>query len=88
MTGKEFKSMPLGRKLIYLFKKYAWEGIFIVYLVSLLGSWIYLDYIEPQPVLRVEMINGSPDSPDSEAFSAFMEEHTMACSDEIVRVSK
>ena len=88
MTIQQFKTMPFGMKLKYIVKNYAWEAVFAVYLLCLLGSWIYLDYVEPQPMLSVEMINGSLEAPNAEAFEGFMEAEGLACTDESVKVSK
>ena len=88
MTKKQFQALPFHKKAIYIVKKYAWEAIFAVYLCCLLGSWIYLDYVEPQPVLSVEMIDGSLAAPNAEAFESFMDAEGLACTDDSVKVSK
>ena len=88
MTRKQFKDLPFGKKIQYVVKKYAWEAVFAVYLICLLGTWIYLDYVQPQPVLSVEMIDGAKETPDSEAFEGFMEAEGLICNDESVKVSK
>ena len=88
MTKKQFQSLPFHKKAAYVVKKYAWEAIFAGYLFCLLGSWIYLDYVEPQPVLSVEMIDGSLAAPNAEAFEGFMDAEGLVCTDESVKVSK
>ena len=80
--------MPFVGKVKYILKKYGWEAVFTVYLVCLLGSWIYLEYVEPKPILSIEMIDGARDSAQSEAFEGFMEQEGYVCTGDTVKIGK
>ena len=86
MPKKDFEALSAREKMKYLFHKYIWEGIFIVYLAALLGSWIYVDYVADQPVLNVEMINGARDGTGVAAFQNFMNEQGYPCSEKSVHL--
>ena len=88
MKKEQFRAMPLKKKIKYLTGKYTWHIIFDLFVISLLGSWFYLEYMVEQPLLRIEMIDASLDAPSSAAFETFMEQEGLGCDDQKVKVSK
>lgn len=88
MTKTQFKALSPGQKIKYILKRYGWEAVFAVYLVSLLGSWIYLDYVAEQPVLNVEMIDGNQNVSSGEAFAEFLSQEGYSSDFSQVKVSR
>lgn len=73
MSKEAFQALPLWKKAVYLTGTYCWHTVLAALLIFLLGSWIWQDYLTPQPLLRVEMIDSNIESSDAGAFRAFVE---------------
>ena len=88
MTKQQSQALPFKKKVSYFFSKTIWSLLLGVYVLALLGAWIYQDYIQVPPVLKVEMVDGERDSADSEAFEEFMAGEGYAPETQRVGVSK
>ena len=70
-----WKAMPLGRKILWVWKNRFWHILTAALMLFLISSWIWQDYIVEQPVLRIEMIDGSPETDDQRAFRPFLDQN-------------
>ena len=73
LKKEEFQALPWWNKAGYLCRTYCWHTILGGILIFLLCSWVWQDYLTPQPLLRVEMIDTKIESSDAGAFRAFVE---------------
>ena len=88
MGKAEFKRLPVTGKVKYVIRKFGWEAVFTVYLIILLGSWIYLEYVEPEPLLSIEMIDGNKKGTDLTAFDRFMSDQGYSYNENTVKIGR
>ena len=72
MDKKKLQVMTTGQKAKYLFGKYVWHVTLAVFLISAIGTRVYVDCFKEQPVLEVDMINVNQQSADGESFLPFL----------------
>lgn len=87
MDKNQFRKLPLFKKCFYLLDNYLWDAVLAVALVLTFCSWIQTDFLEPKPVLSIEMIDGSHLEGEDQAFHDFLTYKGIASEDRLIRLN-
>ena len=88
MKKEHFRELSLWKKFLYIGDNVFWDILLAAALMTTFISWIKTDFIDPKPVLSIEMIDGTKLESQSDAFDEFLSQEGFTDEEHMVKLNQ